>query len=446
MITPRFEAEQNSEFVIVHIETPHIKIAEVEFTIEERQFKLYVKPYFLRLTFEKECVEDGTEKATYDATKGVITAFIPKKNKGEVFEDLGMITQLLTSKAKPDVKPLIEVVSSTNANGEEEAVPPSQRQGFDPSLIDWEVEQQLPPGEDSGFVLSHDAPAYGFNRAYSKVFEAVGDIVYEALDLHQPDTTKEGEREELQIRREVEDFDCDHYLSDRVFNEDEVKRLVSWKAEWETAPSGVEYQFTKEEFDLLKDLPKKEYLIQDPRSVYAGLIDLLFAYAYDRRTSEGEGTCESDWTFAKLSSTLSWLRNFASIEQALSACYRRSLCYPLYRHFALAEKVQADVMCILRRGRAYTVHCLLTMKKVLDMSDRKYLLSRIYLNDYCSFIQMLRDEYLLFLANEVESCRIVPSSVQLPVAELDAFAAEHREEMLADREGGGEAGERAMLQ
>lgn len=38
-----------------------------------------------------------------------------------------------------------------------------------------------------------------------------------------------------------------------------------------------------------------------------GLADVLFAYAYDHRTTEGDASVESAWTVAVLSPLLSWL-------------------------------------------------------------------------------------------------------------------------------------------
>lgn len=42
------------------------------------------------------------------------------------------------------------------------------------------------------------------------------------------------------------------------------------------------------------------------RVALLGLVDIMFAYAYNNRVTEGENTVESTWTIRKLSSTLSW--------------------------------------------------------------------------------------------------------------------------------------------
>lgn len=62
---------------------------------------------------------------------------------------------------------------------------------------------------------------------------------------------------------------------------------------------------------LFRRLANREYLIPagglEERKVLLGLADVLFAYAYDHRTTGGEPTVESGWTVAVLSPLLSWL-------------------------------------------------------------------------------------------------------------------------------------------
>ncbi|CAN0602372.1 unnamed protein product, partial [Ectocarpus sp. 12 AP-2014] len=64
-------------------------------------------------------------------------------------------------------------------------------------------------------------------------------------------------------------------------------------------------------------LPNREYLIEagsaEERRVLLGLADILFAYAYDHRTTTGDATVESPWTVAVLSPLLSWLEVSARV-------------------------------------------------------------------------------------------------------------------------------------
>jgi len=48
-------------------------------------------------------------------------------------------------------------------------------------------------------------------------------------------------------------------------------------------------------------------LLNDPKAIYLGLVDLLFAYSYNHRFTEGENNIESAWTIGKISPTISSL-------------------------------------------------------------------------------------------------------------------------------------------
>lgn len=66
---------------------------------------------------------------------------------------------------------------------------------------------------------------------------------------------------------------------------------------------------SKEEIEELKNIGNKDYLLDanEKRKVLFSLVDIIYAYAYNHRTTLGETTVESAWTVNKLSSTLSWL-------------------------------------------------------------------------------------------------------------------------------------------
>jgi protein SHQ1 len=74
-----------------------------------------LKPYFLKLTFSQSLLEEGgNNKATYDVDKNELVCTVTKLNPGEHFEDLDMITKLLTPSSldqdeelKTEGKPLI---------------------------------------------------------------------------------------------------------------------------------------------------------------------------------------------------------------------------------------------------------------------------------------------------------------------------------------------------
>lgn len=128
------------------------------------------------------------------------------------------------------------------------------------------------------------------------------------IDLPTPDTTPETERKKLQEKRELENFNEDHYMAD-LMEPECIESCMTYLAEWETLQKN-EVTFNEEELDLLKDLPNKEYLLDDEetRKLYLNLVDILFASCYNHRTTLGENTVESCWTINKLSSTLSWFQ------------------------------------------------------------------------------------------------------------------------------------------
>lgn len=68
--------------------------------------------------------------------------------------------------------------------------------------------------------------------------------------------------------------------------------------------------------------------------------------------------------------------------------YRRLLAFPLYRSFALAEKCQEDLANALKQGKRLIIRCLLEIKDILDHHDVYYVYSKIWLDDFCVWIQL----------------------------------------------------------
>ena len=89
---------------------------------------------------------------------GTIVVQLPKLHRGQHFENLGMITSLLSKKPAKDLRsigasPRIEVVPSSEASaelgggdGEREGEGES---GEESDEFDWQMEQELPKDQDS---------------------------------------------------------------------------------------------------------------------------------------------------------------------------------------------------------------------------------------------------------------------------------------------------------
>lgn len=138
----------------------------------------------------------------------------------------------------------------------------------------------------------------------------------------------------------------------------------------------------------------------ETQALYLTLLTLLFSYSYESRTTQGDPTPESAWTLASLTPAFSALDPapydqaqscstapdaFAEAELAsvFTASYRRSLAFPLYRSFALAEACRADVAGLLSRGKRLIARCLLEMKDILDHHEVYYVYSKIWIDDFC---------------------------------------------------------------
>ncbi|MEO0357190.1 MAG: hypothetical protein AAF386_02630, partial [Pseudomonadota bacterium] len=70
--------------------------SEVELYIEGTEFKFFCQPYFLSLSFDHPVKETMTASAKYDISTGVLTIVLPKATPGQHFDNLEMITKLLT--------------------------------------------------------------------------------------------------------------------------------------------------------------------------------------------------------------------------------------------------------------------------------------------------------------------------------------------------------------
>jgi protein SHQ1 len=139
-------------------------------------------------------------------------------------------------------------------------------------------------------------------------------------------------------------------------------------------------------------------------NLYLTLISLLFSYVYETRTTQCDPTPESAWTLCSLtpaftaldpapyhgpspSSSSPSMFTITEINATFVNSYRRSLSFPLYRSWALAECCRQDVAQILGQGKRLVARCLLAMKDILDHHEAYYVYSKIWVDDFCTWIQ-----------------------------------------------------------
>ncbi|ETO81505.1 hypothetical protein F444_04184 [Phytophthora nicotianae P1976] len=253
--TPKFHVTQDAAWVFVHVHVPFVRVSDMEFYVDGFDFTFFCKPYLLKLHFPHEVVDDELAKAVYDPNKdnGTIVVHLPKKEPGQDFPDLDMLTKLLQPQRPPvDVKsdkqrksPLIEVLDSSSSapigtfqeeNDRLNALidgkpitsttePSADQVQTDSSLLDLESSAtksvssiKLDAGNDAaesiGVRVTDLAPSYGFNNAYSDFFRVWHGEVSEILSLPDPEHIQPEQRRILRESAEEQMFDIERYLMD----------------------------------------------------------------------------------------------------------------------------------------------------------------------------------------------------------------------------------------
>ncbi|RXM96756.1 Protein SHQ1-like [Acipenser ruthenus] len=309
MITPAFELSQEQHFLTITVHVPYARASEFDLYIDGEDFKL--------LTLPGRIVEDGREKASFDVDKGLFTIRIPKETPGQHFEGLDMLTALLAPKGSRSAKPLVEEMEGCAVTEEEEE-----------EEFDWQIDQ-------TPYVVTTEEELnslckYGFGNQRAGVFTRLQPWWIEArnerekklrtcLEQHTEEATVTfSEEEKEQLRK----FTNKSYLLDKKASQ-QVWTLVT---------------FSEEEKEQLRKFTNKSYLLDKKASqqVWISLVDIILAYAYEVRATEGE------------------TNSYNSIQNVLESCGRRVLCYPLYRHFKLIVAAIHDTSVILQLG--FTVY------------------------------------------------------------------------------------------
>ncbi|XP_047390683.1 protein SHQ1 homolog isoform X3 [Sciurus carolinensis] len=390
MLTPAFELSQDPDFLTVAIRVPYARASEFDVYFEGADFKFYAKPYFLRLTLPGRVVENGSEQGSYDAEKGIFTIRLPKETPGQYFEGLTMLTALLAPRKPRTAKPLVEEIGALAEVVED-----------DDGEFDWEIEQT--PYEEVPEGTLNPQCCYGFGNSRAGVVLRLQDELSDVIDIKDPDFTPAAERRQKRLAAELAKFDPDHYLAD-LFEDEAVKQILKYNPWWndpysemmtclgksqEPESHGALVSFSEEEKYQLRKFVNKSFLLDKRarRQVCYGLIDILLAYCYETRVTEGEKNVESSWNIRKLSATLCWFETWNDVREILVSFGRRVLCYPLYRHFKLVTKAYRDVIKILQLGKSAVLKCLLDIHKILQENDPAYILNDLYISDYCVWIQ-----------------------------------------------------------
>ncbi|KAI8808749.1 SHQ1 protein-domain-containing protein [Cladochytrium replicatum] len=441
MLVPQFSISQTPDFVVLELRCPFIKSQDVEIDVDGNEFKFHARPYFLRLTFPHALVEDGREESAYDVATGAVFLKIPKETPGQEFPDLDLLTSLISKSAGKSteqsgmsvpggsIRPLIEVLGGTEEEAEE-----YQRKFPE---IDWNNPYDGTPADEDEPKLELNSK-YGFNNQYSGFQSYFREMARAIIDIDDIDRSTPASRREERIANEDLKFDPEYYFFD-MKEDEEIQRLIlfkpdTWKSlkkKQEARGEGADIteaqlfgEFTDRENDMMRKLPNKQYILDDERAIYLSMIDIMFGYCYNYRTMEGQNTVESPWTIAKLSATLSCFETFSSIKESLQSCVRRSLSYPLYRNFELSLKIVDDVIVYFKLGRRFLLRAFLEIKNIFDGDETSSALNRLFIDDYCIWLQKASDHTIRSLASELNHIKITKEDVGWPLIEIEQWRLE----------------------
>ena len=245
MITPTFNLSQNNDFILLQLTCPYIKSQECSIDINGSILCFNCHPYFLRLEFTAQLIEDGREKSSYALESGILSLELPKAIPGQVFLDLDLITNLMDKKVdllmKGSVRPSIQILNQ-EATEEEE--------------MDWTFSTI---SENQSFVSS-----YGFNNLYQGYSQHITELARELIDVLDLDQSSPSSRRQNRLDAEQDKFDVDYYMWDYCMNQDLVQAL-EWKSPFSKALKRVqkneeqdELVFTPEENEEMARLSNRQ--------------------------------------------------------------------------------------------------------------------------------------------------------------------------------------------
>ena len=428
MLTPRFSLSQDDRFLFVTIYAPFTHIDKTEVFMDETEFRFFSKPYYLRIHLPGPVIESEEASASWDSDSNSFNVKCPKLNEGELFTGLDMLTDLLTPKGSRNAQSKIEVLPGEGDEDDEE----------EEEEEDWYFEQKLPVEEEVKDAKTEDV-GYGFAFRHTAVYSNLLSELGEILDIKDPDSLSQSERDNSRAELELRDFDSDHYLCDLHESVAEIECCLSSPPPFHHCIEGpldlsqpvvvkeaaLGLAFSPGEQELLLALPRRPQSVPGEvlASVHYGLVDILYGHCFTLRVL-GEDCVEAAWSCAKLSASLAGVARFRSARQVLISAIRRSLCYPLYRHYQLARLVWADVIALLRVGKPALLKCLLALIPIFNNYPGHYIFNQLYINDYAVWIQTTHQSHLDSLANVLHRTleKLNKQDIGLELEELEEAA------------------------
>lgn len=318
--------------------------------------------------------------------------------------------------------------------------------------------------------INQKSPTYGLFQHFSNVFRdyAREGLAPDMLECPNPDevyacandgddehnVSEKLNRREMRLEMENEKFDSDRYLNDLYVEEEgdmvfdaammmvphwmektgaskksdeSVENITNGLTKLSTSDNQITF-FSSEESHLLATLPTKnnnlaQLSAEQKRSAFLSLTDILFTYAYDHRTTDGDPTVESSWSVMILSPSLAWLESYNppydTVADVVQWSIRRSLIYPYLRSYTLARKVVEDVCLIVKGGRRTIIRCLLQLHRIVEKSESHYLFNKLYIDPLIGWIQQCEENEVQEFGREMDGLLIDPDLLGKQCLDLD---------------------------
>ena len=293
MLIPRFSLAQTATHLNITVRCPYVKFSSsnddgngIEVDVSSsNEFYFACKPYYLHLYLPGRIVDKDCPDYNYDVETSSFCFTFEKETANEHFDNLDMMTRLL-HKAKPSASNIIEELNPADANDHEEDDDDEPLWNQMAQLeIDGEREVESKTSDRSLFDVDQpndeliSSSSYGFNRQYKEIFSHFDAEYSLTFDNPSPDQLPSTAIRAGRLKKEQADFHPEHYLVDQDEFTDE-EHILNHELTID------DDQLDDEDRDDLKNLKYKQLLIDDPVSIYLGLIDILYAFAYDQRITQ----------------------------------------------------------------------------------------------------------------------------------------------------------------
>lgn len=465
MITPRFDIEQDDEFLNIKISINNVRFSSsgVEVNINENVLIFHLSPYYLRLRFDHNLVDDERATANFIPGESKILIKAPKANKGEFFADLDLHTKLLAriniGDSVEDKKPQGSLIEEVSSGDNKEKIEDIAKLGEN---FDWEIEQVEETEHDE---LLSQSFKYGFNNNYLGLIGVSVSNGNDINDLSDPEHTNAIDRTRQRIQKENNGFDDEYFASEYItlkygteedLDINRIKNILTFTPkfvqqyqDWvnqqspDKANDIMPVEFTETEQKQMADnLPRKEYILA-PETIklnYITILNVLFSFNFENIENEGDHTSESVWTIGKLTPQIAGLdqqlilpdsakeepkdengnevlmkevtsaplgsekkQPESIIKTAIVAGIKRSLCFPLHRNYELSKKAWESTFQILKGGQRLVIKNLLAVHELFRFHDVYYVYNKCLLDDLVAwFISQGNETVVRSLALELE--------------------------------------------